>query len=139
MSMQRVTRPAGHVAMDERTVERVDTAIHLTALLVRAGVYGCVGAFAGRYDCGHAVLTGLLAGDLAASLVGLALHPRQFAQLLAELALLGLICLWVRADLVWPTLPAHRAIAGLAAFGVFASRAGGSVLTRLGPSENGFA
>jgi hypothetical protein len=61
------------------------------------------------------------------------------AQLFAEFAVLGLIWLWVRGELIWPSDHAQRAIIGLVAFGVFASRCGGSLMTRIGTNENGFA
>ena len=126
--------------MDQHVVDnRIDSAIQVSALLLRAAIYGVVGGFAGNYDCGQSILTGLLIGDLGASTLSLLWERRDhLAQLIAELAMIGIIYLWVRSDLVWPDDPAQRAIMGLAAFGVFTSRCGGSLLTRIGPSETGF-
>ena len=125
----------------DHTVHRaIDHALDVTALLVRALAYVGIAAFASRYDCGQALLTGLIAGDLAASLLATVwpgAHDRR--QVLVELAVLGVVFLWVRPGLMWPDDLSFRAILGLAAFGVFVGRAGGTLLTRLGPSENGFA
>ncbi len=118
----------------------IEHAIALTGLAVRAVVYAGVATFASGYDCGRALLTGLIAGDLAATLLATAWPgARDRRQLAIELALLGLLFLWVRPGLVWPDDLSFRAIVGLAAFGMFVSRAGGTVLTHLGPRENGFA
>lgn len=125
---------------DERTLERVDAAIHLGALLARAAAYAFVYAIADVYDCGRAILTGVWLGDVGGHLVSLCWQWRDAAaQVLAELALLGIVYLCVRSQLVWPDDLPLRAILGLAAFGVFASRLGGSLLTQLGPGERGFA
>lgn len=112
--------------------ERVDHAVGVVALLLRACAYALVANFAGHYDCGHAVLTGLLVGDLAASLTLLVMHRECLAQAASEVVLMLLVFLWVRHDLVWPEPPALRAIVGLAALGVFAPRVGGGALTRIG-------
>ncbi len=126
--------------VEEQIGHRVDAAFHWMGLFVRAGVYAFVGSIAVHFDCGRAVLTGLLVGDFAGHLVSLAWQWRiGIANAVAELALLGLICLWARAQLVWPEELPLRAILGLCAFGVFASRIGGSLLTQPGPSERGFA
>ena len=112
---------------------------HITGLVVRGVAYAVVGGMASSYSCGQAILTGLLLGDLSASVLRVCWQARDnLAQPAAELALLGLIYLWVRSDLVWPDDQATKAIIGLAALGVFAARAGGGALTRFGPSENGF-
>lgn len=135
MSLPVQHRPA---ASDPRTAEavtfeRVDAAVRTTGLLLRAIGYAAIGGVAAHYDCGQAILTGLLFGDLAGSLAGLVVRHGQGAlQGLAELALLGIVLLWVRADLTWPDDQALRAIAGLSALGVFAGRLGGNVLTRFG-------
>jgi len=126
--------------MDQQTIERVDAAIEFTGLLVRAGAYALVGGVASHYACGQVILTGLFVGDVAATVLGVFLAGRALLlQRVSELLLLGLVFLFVRGDLVWPEQQAMKALAGLAAFGVFAGRAGGGVLTRLGPSENGWA
>ena len=115
-------------------------AIDLTALALRAFAYAGVAAFASRYDCGQALLTGLFAGDAAATVVATTWPgARDRREIAAELTLLALVFLWVRPDLVWPDDTALRAILGLAAFGMFVGRAGGTALTHLGPRENGFA
>lgn len=134
-------RESHPVRMEEQAAfERVDTAVQVTALLLRAGAYALVGGLADQYDCGHAILTGVLTGDLAASVAGLVWQRRgHAAQTVAELVLLGIVYLAVRGDLAWPAEPALRAILGLAAFGVFVTRTGGAMLTDLGPSKSGFA
>ena len=118
----------------------IDTAFHVGGMLVRAVVYAARGAVASHYDCGRALLTGVLLGDVAATMLDLVwrgwARPRQAA---VEFAVVAVIFLCVRSTLVWPDEQAECAILGLAAFGVFAGRAGGTVLTHLGPRENGFA
>lgn len=125
---------------DERVLQRVDATLHLGALLARAAAYAFVYAIADVYDCGRAILTGIWLGDVVGHLVGLCWQWRDAAaQVLAELALLGVVYLCVRSQLVWPDELPLRAILGLCAFGCFASRVGGSLWTQLGPSERGFA
>jgi len=122
------------------TVQRVDAAIRFGGLLVRALAYAGIYAIADRYDCGQAILTGVLAGDFLSRLVSIAWEWRDgMLQFAAELALLLLVFLFVRSQMVWPEDLALRAIIGLAAFGVFSAQIGGTVFTRLGSSENGFA
>lgn len=124
----------------ELGLDHVDAAIHFGALLARAAAYALVWSVADLYDCGRAILTGVWLGDVVGNLIGLAWQWRDAAaQVVAELALLGLVFLFVRAQLVWPDELPLRAILGLAAFGVFSGRVGGSLLTQLGPSERGFA
>jgi hypothetical protein len=124
----------------ELGLDRVDAAIHFGALLARAAAYAFVFAIADVYDCGRAILTGVWLGDVVGHLVGLCWQWRDGAvQVLAELALLGLVFLLVRSQLVWPEELPLRAILGLAAFGVFTTRVGGTLFTVLGPSERGFA
>jgi hypothetical protein len=118
----------------------LDGVVDIAAVAVRALAYAGLAAFASNYDCGQALLAGLLAGDLAASLLATAWPgDGDRRQVAFELAVLGAAFLWVRHELVWPDDLAMRAILGLAAFGVFVGRAGSTLLTRLGPSENGFA
>lgn len=118
----------------------LDAGLRLCGVLLRAAAYALLASFASHYDCGRVLLLGLLVGDLAASVVTLAWRwVEERRQAVAEFAALLLVLLWVRQDLVWPQDPAERAILGLAAFGVFVGRAGGTALTRLGPSENGFS
>ena len=122
---------------DHVVPEGIDTAIQVTALLVRAGAYAVVGGLASQYDCGQAMLTGLLVGDLSASAALWLMQGHElWQQSLAELALLAIIYLCVRHQLVWPDDPAQRAIVGLAALGVFAPRAGGALMARFGPGED---
>ena len=111
---------------------------HGVGLLVRLAAYGAAAAFLAGYDCGQALLAGVLAGDLLASLarVGWTWHDGP-AQALAELAVLAAIWLWVRDQLLWPDDPAQRALVGLAAFGVLVTRSGGEALVRLGPAHDG--
>jgi hypothetical protein len=132
-----VAMPAAMPADDAAPV--IEHAVDLAALVLRALAYAGFAAFASRYDCGQAILTGVFAGDAAASVVATAWAARDRRQALGELAVLGLVFLWVRAGLVWPDDQAQRAILGLAAFGVFVGRAGTTVLSHLGPRENGFA
>ncbi|MBX3464040.1 MAG: hypothetical protein KF830_12780 [Planctomycetes bacterium] len=125
---------------EELGLDRVDAAIDFGALLLRAGGYAFVYSVADAYDCGRALLTGIWLGDVGSHLVDLAWRGREaLANTLAELGLLGVVFLLARAHLVWPEEPALRAILGLAAFGVFASRLGGTVWTTLGPGHRGFA
>jgi hypothetical protein len=125
---------------EERIFERVDAAFHWSGLLVRAGIYAVLIAVADLYDCGHALLTGLLLGDLVGQLTALCWQWRDHLMgALGDLVLIGIIFLFVRPQLVWPEEPALRAILGLAAFGVFAGKVGGSLLTHLGPREREFA
>lgn len=124
----------------ELGLEHVDRAIHFGALLARAFAYAFVYSIADAYDCGRAILTGIWLGDVAGHLVGLVWQWRdELAQVAAELALLGIVYLFVRSQLVWPHELPLRAILGLAAFGVFASRVGGSLFTQFGTGERGFA
>jgi hypothetical protein len=124
----------------ELGLERVDAAIHFGALLARGAAYAFVYSVADLYDCGRALLTGVWLGDVASQLVDLAWHGRDAAaRALADLGLLGLVYLCVRSQLVWPAELPLRAILGLAAFGVFASRIGGTLWTQLGPGERGYA
>lgn len=127
-------------ARDEQLGSHIDAAIDVASLLLRAGIYAVAALVAGHYDCGRALLTGLVVGDLAATALALAWQWRDAVmQSFAELALLALVFLFVRAQLEWPHEAPDRAILGLCALGVFAARAGRTVLTHLGPSENGFA
>lgn len=124
----------------ELGLDHVDAAIHFGALLARAAAYAFVYAIADVYDCGRAILTGVWLGDVLGHLFGLCWQWRDAAvQVLAELALLGLVFLLVRSQLVWPEELPLRAILGLAAFGVFSGRVGGCLFTQLGPRERGFA
>ncbi len=124
-------------AHDEPLGRHIDAAIDVVALLLRAGAYLVIALAAERFDCGRALRTGIVTGDLAASVLALALQRRDcLAQAFAELALLALVFLWVKSRLVWPHEPPDRAILGLTAFGVFAARAGRAVMARLGPGEN---
>lgn len=121
-------------------MRRVDAAITFGGMLARALAYAAVYLLAGNYDCGPAILTGVLAGDFGSRLVSIAWEWCDGLLLFtAELALLGLVFLCVRSQMVWPEDLALRAIVGLAAFGVFSVQIGGTVLTRLGASERGFA
>jgi hypothetical protein len=126
---------------DERTLAlRIDTAFYVVGLLVRAVVYSGVYVAAGHYDCGPAMLTGILMGDLGSQLVVLAWDWREHLLiLLGEIAILMVIVAAVRAHLAWPDDPALRAIVCLAGFGAFAVNVGAALLVRLGPSEGEFA
>lgn len=120
-------------------VQQVDAAIRFGGLLLRALAYAAVYAIAGRYDCGAAILTGVLAGDLGSRLAALSWQWREEPlQSAAELALLGIVLLCVRSQMTWPDDQALRAIVGLTAFGVFTAQFGGTVLVRLGPARGGF-
>jgi hypothetical protein len=125
---------------DSAAEPMIDRAIDVAALVVRALAYAGIAAFASGYDCGQALLAGLLVGDLAASLLATAWPgARDRRQLVLELAVLGAVLLYVRAEITWPDDLSLRAVLGLAAFGTFVGRAGSTVLTHLGPRENGFA
>jgi hypothetical protein len=108
-------------------------------LLVRAGCYAALAACANRFEFGPALCLGLLVGDFSATVANVTWQFRDGKVIaFAELAVLALVywCFVGRID--WPDEPALRAILGLAAFGVFTTRVGGSVLTRLGPNEHEF-
>lgn len=117
-------------------MDHVDAAFHYGGLLIRAVGYLAVFVIAKNYDFGAAMLTGVLAGDLLGQSCKVVTNlSHGLLPQLCELAFLGLIFLFVRGMLVWPDDPAMRAIAGLAAFGLIVGHVGGSMLTRLGPSE----
>jgi len=119
---------------------RIDAAIGYGALLVRALAYLALYATVDHYDCGRAMLTGALAGDVGSRLVSIAWQWRdEPLHFCAELLLLGVVFLFVRSQMVWPDDQALRAIVGLAAFGVGSVQIGGELLTRLGPRQNDFA
>jgi hypothetical protein len=125
---------------EELGVRCVDAAFHWTGLLVRAAIYTFFWSVADTYDCGRALLTGLLVGDIAGHLLALLWQWRDgMLQIAAEIALLGLVWLFVRTQTIWPDEPSLRAVLGLAAFGVFVGKVGGTLLTQLGPTERGFA
>ena len=120
-------------ANDIEISNRVAAAIGYTGLVLRALAYACLAGIANHYDCGRALLTGVLVGDLLSRLFALALDWRdQWIAVLSELLLLGLVFPWGRSSMVWPDEQAMRAILGLAAFGTFSAQAGGTLLTRLG-------
>lgn len=117
--------------------DAVEAAIQLGGLLLRGVVYGTFAAFADGYDCGRALLTGVFAGDLAATVLAAVWQGRDcLLRLAGELLVLALVFAWVRGSLVWPDDLSQRAILGLAGFGAFVGRTGGHALTRLGPSEH---
>ncbi|MFY9345355.1 MAG: hypothetical protein WAT39_22885 [Planctomycetota bacterium] len=124
-------------ATDHAFAERVaDGTLQTARLVVRLIVYGLLGAATHRYDCGQALLTGVLAGDLLASAARAVWQWQEGLRAAgAELAVLAIAWLWVRSDLVWPADQADRALLGLAAFGVLTARLGATALTRLGPSD----
>lgn len=130
---------AAVTAADPIPTLRLETGLYAAGVVLRGAAYALLATFASRYDCGQALLGGLLVGDLAAAALALAWRNLDAWRLaLAEFAVLALVFCWVRTQLVWPDDPAQRAILGLAAFGVFAGRAGSTAWTRLGPSENGW-
>ncbi|HEX5052881.1 MAG TPA: hypothetical protein VFZ65_13985 [Planctomycetota bacterium] len=121
-------------------LHHADAAFELGGLLLRAAVYTFVYSISGLYDCGRPLLTGLLVGDMGSQLVALAWQWRHgFARPLADLAVLGVVYLWVRSQLVWPDELSLRAVLGLAAFGVFTTRFARACLASLGPGESDFA
>lgn len=127
-------------ADQEITIQRIDAAIGFAGLFARVLAYSAVAALANQYDCGRAILTGIFAGDLLSRVVALGLEWRDSrVAVAAELLLLGIVFLCVRTWLWWPEDQAERAIVGLAGFGVFAGQVGGSLLTRLGPSDDGWS
>jgi hypothetical protein len=120
--------------------QRVDAAIGYGALLLRALAYAVLYAMVDHYDCGRAMLTGALVGDIGSRLVSIVWQWRdEPLHFCAELLLLGVVFLFVRSQMVWPDDQALRAIVGLAAFGVGSVQIGGELLTRLGPRQNDFA
>jgi hypothetical protein len=126
-------------AVDDPLARRIDTTFGVAGLLVRAIVYGIVGSFAQRYDCGPAMLAGTLFGDLAATLVRAAWSFRTCVwQCAGELLLFASVAAWCRALLLVPECQAQRAILGLAALGVFVGRVGKEALGRLGRRDEGW-
>lgn len=125
-------------ADDPLPSQPIDVALELASALLRVGIYAVFAGFVNRYDCGAALLTGVLTGDLIASAARWLWRWRDgLLPATSELLVLGAFWLWARSELVWPACPAQRAILGLAAFGVLVSRLGHTALTRLGPSEHG--
>ena len=134
MTMQAMAM--GSTRDEHVTLARIDAAIEFTSLLVRALAYAGMATLASHYDCGCAILTGLFVGDVAATIVGLFTGPRhRLMQACAELGLLLIVWFLANGDMTWPADPATRAIIGLAAFGVFAGRAGGGLMTRIGADD----
>jgi hypothetical protein len=126
--------------LEQDVEQRVDAAIGYAALLVRALFYAGIWATVDHYDCGRAMLTGVLVGDIGSRLVSIAWEWRDgLLQVGAELLLLAIVFLFVRSQMVWPDDPAMRAIIGLAAFGVGSVQVGGQLLVRFGPRRSGFA
>lgn len=124
-------------ALDKTTeMEHVDAAFHYGGLLFRAVGYMLVYALADRFDFGRSMLTGVLLGDLIGQAAKVAWSWRyNVLGQLGELLLIGVVYLLVRSMMVWPEDPAMRAITGLSAFGLLVGHVGGSVLTRIGPSD----
>ncbi len=125
-------------SLDETTRidEQIDTAFHFGGLLIRCVGYLFVYAIAGRYDCGTAILTGVLLGDLAGQSLKVVWDWRRgLLNRLGDLFVIVIVFLMVRSSTTWPDDPAMRAILGLAAFGLLVGHVGGTALTRLGPSD----
>lgn len=121
---------------DPAELRRVDAALHYVSLLTRCVAYLLLGGFADHYACGQAILTGMFFGDVAATIARHAVPPRDgLRDMLADLALLGLVYLWTHSTLAWPPHPANRAIVTLAAIGVFATRTSHGLLTRFGTDD----
>jgi hypothetical protein len=117
--------------------EHTGVGVQLAAVVLRGIAYAVLASFASRYDCGRALLLGLVAGELAASALALAWRwAEERGQALAEVVVLALAFAWARSERVGPVELEQRAILGLCAFGTFAARIGGTALLRLGPSED---
>lgn len=116
--------------------QQVDAAFHFGGLLIRAVGYLFVYSIADRYDCGPAILTGVLLGDFIGQImkVFMSWNLGLLGQL-GDLFLIGIVFLMVRSMMTWPDDPAMRAILGLTAFGLFVGHAGNAALTRLTPAE----
>ncbi len=123
----------------DRDLEQVDAIFHVGSLLARGLLYAFVYAIADRFDCGRAVLAGLLLGDVVGNLASIWAWRQVWPDLLAQLALQGICWLCLHDRLGWPEEPPLRAILGLTAFGVFASRVGSSLLTQSGPRSRDYA
>ena len=110
----------------------VDTAFHYTGLAVRAVGYLAVYALADRYDCGPAILTGVLLGDFLGQAIKVFVnwHNGLLAQI-ADLFLIGVVFLFVRSSMTWPDEPAMRAILGLSAFGLIVGHTGNLMMSRV--------
>lgn len=127
-------------AHDEHIGRGIDAMLSGALLLARAGLYAVTALLAGDHEFGRALLAGIVIGDLAASAFALLWRECEHAALLfAELALLAIAYLWIRSRVPWPHEPPDQALLFLAAFGVFAARAGKDALTRIGPGESDFA
>ncbi|MCA8977146.1 MAG: hypothetical protein KDC98_20655 [Planctomycetes bacterium] len=122
---------------ETRGLQTIDATFHYGAIVLRACGYLAVFAIARNYDCGRAILTGVLAGDMVGQLVkiGMLWRDNPLVQF-GELLLLGIIYLLVQDMIAWPQDTAMRAIVGLAGFGMLTGHIGGSMLTQLGPSPN---
>jgi len=111
---------------------QLDSAFHVGGLVVRVVGYAVAAYVASQYDFGHALLLGLFVGDVAASVATLFLVTgTTLVQVANDLLLLLLVAFCIGGYLHLPTDPAQRAVAGLVAFGVLASRVGAGMLTRL--------
>ncbi len=111
---------------------QLDSAFHFGGLVVRVVGYAALAAVASHYDFGRALLAGLFYGDLAATAA--AMFVRGAAGLIdtaGELLLLLLVALCVGGMLRAPDDNAARAVLTLAALGVFTSRIGKELMTRL--------
>lgn len=109
---------------------QLDSAFHVGGLVVRVVGYAALAAVASHYDFGRALLAGLFYGDLAAT----AMFVRGAAGLIdtaGELLLLLLVALCVGGMLRVPEDAAQRAVLTLAALGVFTSRIGHELMTRM--------
>lgn len=124
---------------DRASIARIEAAVSFAALLVRVVVYMLVVSFASRFPSGQAILTGVLLGDVAATLVKTFVQQREsVAQCTAELTLIGLVYLFSHGQTGWPQDSARQGILALAALGVVATRTG-FASTHLGTRDDGFA
>ncbi|MBZ0153255.1 MAG: hypothetical protein K8J09_17155 [Planctomycetes bacterium] len=110
---------------------QLDSAFHFGGLVVRVVGYAALAAVASHYDFGRALLAGLFYGDLAATAAMFVRGAAGLIDTAGELLLLLLVALCVGGMLRAPDDNAARAVLTLAALGVFTSRIGKELMTRL--------
>lgn len=118
-------------------MDHVEAAFHYGGLVLRAVGYLVLFAIADNYDFGRALLTGVLAGDLLGQALKILTSWRHgLVSQVCELLFIGLVYLLTHHLMLWPNDAAMSAIAGLSALGVVSGHVGGSLLTRLGPTDS---
>ncbi len=114
-----------------RDLDRTAAVANAGALVARGLLYAAAYVAADHYDCGRAILAGLLLGDAIGNLAAFWTWRHAWPDLLGQALLLGLCWLCLHDRVGWPDDPAQRAVLGLTAFGVGVARLGGSLLSRM--------